>query len=284
MMPTDEEVEVAAAAAAEKSNGGKFNDPKFYAPEHKEHWRRIARAQLAAAKAGTTANKVGEAQKMEKSLAKVPDKVSDKEIEEFSSHCVHIRSVYLLGMRIWRDSDATERKTMEELAPSFFENFNLVLGEFLVMAASRITDPAVDKQGNENFTVELFVKSFPAESTDYKDLDALRKRMDNLRGKILPARHKLGAHADREVVRKGEPLGAASWKEWDEFWSVLADFVRALNEKRLGKPYEIDAGGVLGDAEMLLRALRQSQHFETLLNSADPALKQASLSLALQKN
>ena len=84
--------------------------------------------------------------------------------------------------------------------------------------------------------------------------------MNLLRAKIIPARNKLGAHADRDVIRKGEPLGAASWQEWDDFWSALQDFVRILNEQMTGSPYEIDAGGVLGDAESLLNALRQSQH------------------------
>jgi hypothetical protein len=162
-------------------------------------------------------------------------------------------------IRIWRDSDDSERKVMEAIAPLFFEDIGKVLSEFLVIAACRITDPATDRGGNQNFTMELFANSFPSESETYKQLDELRRRTQKLRDKILPARNKLGAHADRAVILRGEPLGAASWKEWDDFWSELQDFVRILNEKMLGTPFEIDAGGVRGDAEMLLKALRQSQ-------------------------
>jgi hypothetical protein len=97
--------------------------------------------------------------------------------------------------------------------------------------------------------------------------------MNELRGKVLPARNKLGAHADRAVILKGEPLGAASWKEWEEFWAALANFIRILNEKKNGKPFEIDAGGVQGDAEMLLKALHNSRHFETLLDESDSAFE-----------
>jgi hypothetical protein len=90
----------------------------------------------------------------------------------------------------------------------------------------------------------------------------------------------LGAHADRDVIRKGQLLGKASFEDWDEFWSALRDFVRILNEKTTGKPFEIDAGGVFGDAEMLLKALGQSRHFETLLNGSDKAVADACLKIA----
>jgi hypothetical protein len=61
------------------------------------------------------------------------------------------------------------------------------------------------------------------------------------------------AHADRDAIREGKPLGAASWKEWDDFWVSLSEFVRILNEKTMGSPFDINIAGVPGDAEMLRR-------------------------------
>jgi hypothetical protein len=66
------------------------------------------------------------------------------------------------------------------------------------------------------------------------------------------------------------------------FWGALKSFVRILNEKALGKPFDIDVAGVLGDAEMLLKALKQSGHFEALLASGDKAVRDACLNMALQ--
>jgi hypothetical protein len=54
-----------------------------------------------------------------------------------------------------------------------------------------------------------------------------------------------------------------------------------LNEKMIGKAFEIDAGGVLGDAESLLKALRQSQHFETLLEGEDQVVVDACPKVAI---
>jgi hypothetical protein len=206
--------------------------------------------------------------------------VSDKEVKDFSEHCVFIRSVYLFGVRLFKDSDPTERDLMTAVAPLLFEDLTQVFREFMVLAACRITDPAKDRRGNENFTVEMFVNNFAADTEAFKQLDALHQRMKPFRGKIEPARNKLSAHHDRAAVG-GPPLGAASWQEWNEFWSAVKDFVRILNEQTTGKPFEIDAAGVPGDAEMLLKALSQSRHFEELLKGNDPAVTAACLKVAL---
>jgi hypothetical protein len=108
--------------------------------------------------------------------------------------------------------------------------------------------------------------------------------MLKLRSKIEDARNKLVAHADRATILQGKSLGAATWKEWDDFWSALRDFVRILNEKKKGIPFEIDASGVFGDAEMLLKALKQSQYFEALLRDGDGVIKDACIKLATQND
>jgi hypothetical protein len=199
-MWTEKQIEAAASAAAEKANGGKFFDPLFYKPEQRVFWHEVIRTALETADGTPSAD--GEA----------GPKVSPKEVEEFRDHCVYIRSVYSFMMRIWKDSNARERKTMEAIAPLFFEDIGKVLGDFIIIAACRITDPANASRGRQNFTAQLFVNSFPPESEAFEQLDALHKRMQKLRKIILPARNKLGAHADRDVILKGEPLRAGSWE------------------------------------------------------------------------
>ena len=164
---------------------------------------------------------------------------------------------------------------MEALSPSFFEDIGQVLGEFLVNAACRVSERASDASGNENLTIELSLENFPPDSETHEKLGEYLATIKKHRRRVLPARNKLGAHADREVIRKGQPLGAAKWEEWEEFWSALESFVRLLNEKTTGQPIEIDAAGVQGDAESLLKAIKQSRKFETLLESRDAAVQKA---------
>ena len=59
---------------------------------------------------------------------------------------------------------------------------------------------------------------------------------------------------------RGRFLAKRAFEDWGDFWSALREFVRVLNEKTTGKPLEIDAGGVFGDAEMMIKALGQSRH------------------------
>jgi hypothetical protein len=143
---------------------------------------------------------------------------------------------------------------MTAVAPLFFDDLSMVFAECVVIAACRITDPAKDRSGKENFTVELFVNHFASDTEAFKQLDALHQRMKPFRAKILQARHKLAAHSDRAAV-SGPPLDTATWQEWDQFWSDLKDFVRILNVQTMGKPFDIDAADVPGDAKMLLKAL-----------------------------
>jgi hypothetical protein len=236
-----------------------------------------------------TGNQVGQAASShEETLAKwcgrtlevEMSNLSAKEVKDFSDHCVYIRSVFRFALRIFRNSDADEQKLLEEVAPLFFEDLAQVFTEYAVLSVCRITDPAKDPRGNDNFTVELFVNNFAAGTEQFKKLDAIYQRMKPFRTKIVTARNKLAAHADRAAV-SGPALGTASWEEWDKFWTDLADFVRTLNEITTGKPFEIDAGGVQGDGDMLFKALRQSQHFETLLNGNDTAVTEACLTVAL---
>jgi len=111
-MRTEKQIEAAAAAAAEKANGGTFTDPLFYKPEQQAFWRDVIRSALDVA--DRTPSNDGEAQPK--------PQVSSKEVAEFRDHCVYIRSVYTLMMRIWKDSNEDERKMMEGISPLFFED------------------------------------------------------------------------------------------------------------------------------------------------------------------
>jgi len=104
--------------------------------------------------------------------------------------------------------------------------------------------------------------------------------MDGFREKILPARHKIVAHAIAQPSAK-ESRWARGVEGVGRFL-VSVEYIRnVLNERALGTPYDIDIAGVRGDAEMLLKALRQSQFFETLVKSENSTVRDACLKIAL---
>lgn len=79
---TEQQIEAAAAAAAEKANGGKLADPLFYKPEHRAFWKEAIRTAIDAADAASVPGAVTD------------PAVSAKEVEEFSGHCVYMWRAY----------------------------------------------------------------------------------------------------------------------------------------------------------------------------------------------
>jgi hypothetical protein len=150
--------------------------------------------------------------------------VSPDEVRLFAEHCVYMRSVYEYVRRLFVESNDPEQSAMRSVAPIFFDNLAQVFTEFLILAACRVTDPWKDR-GRENFVVELFTNAFERYEPLHRQLSDLQSSMAKHRSRIERARHKLTAHGDRETIKAGEPLGAASWAEWDQFWKDLGEFV-----------------------------------------------------------
>ena len=182
--------------------------------------------------------------------------VSIDDVIKFSDRCAYVRSVYRYALRLFKDRSDDEQRLMNEVAPRLFSDLDSVLTEFMIVAVYKILDHAKDGRGNENFSAELFLNGFPFDQEIFSRLKHLHQSMQVFRKKIEDARHKLGAHSDRATVQSGRALAAASWQEWDQFWSNLREFVRILNEAIVGGPFEIEVAGVPGDAEMLFKALQ----------------------------
>jgi hypothetical protein len=126
LVPSEAEIEKAAAAAAEKANGGKFADPLFYKPEHRAFWQSVIRTAFDAAEGKSQAKRLA------------GQRASKQEVTDFANHCVYIRSVYLFMLRIWRDSSEDERKSMKGVAQLFFQDMTQVLSEYMIIAACRV--------------------------------------------------------------------------------------------------------------------------------------------------
>lgn len=125
----------------------------------------------------------------------------------------------------------------------------------MVLAACRVTDPWRDK-GHENLVIELFTNAFARFKTLHLQLAGLETDMRKHNTRLDAARNKLTAHADRETIRAGKPLGAATWSEWEQFWKDLGAFVSLIHQHVFGSPFDIRAAMVRGDAEMVLKKLQ----------------------------
>jgi hypothetical protein len=101
-------------------------------------------------------------------------------------------------------------------------------------------------------------------------LDRLKQLSDSIhafRDKILPARNKFIAHLDRESVQLGQPLGGASQEDWLQFWLDLQDFLHIMDKHYVDPNSTFYLNGIaqLSDAEMVVKAFKESTYFQTLL-------------------
>ncbi|KRP89238.1 hypothetical protein AOQ73_26835 [Bradyrhizobium pachyrhizi] len=80
----------------------------------------------------------------------------EADVNDFSSHCAYIRTVYTFAMRIWRDSSDSERKLMEAISLSFFLDMGQVLAEYVVLSACRITDPANGHRADRRGAIHVY--------------------------------------------------------------------------------------------------------------------------------
>jgi hypothetical protein len=159
-----------------------------------------------------------------------------QDIEIFANHCVFMRSIYLHARELFETSSAEDKALMGMTAGTFFGDLNRVLNEYVILQVCKITDPAHDNRNNDNHTIAFLLEHYDLSSDPpiLKRLKDLHASMQAFRQKILPARHKLISHSDRAAILAGRPLGAASDKEWNQFWLDLEKFICIVHRKVIG--------------------------------------------------
>jgi hypothetical protein len=181
-----------------------------------------------------------------------------QDIEIFANYCVFMRSIHLHARELFETSSAGDKALMETTAGTFFGDLNRVLNEYVILQVCKITDPAHDNRNNDNHTIAFLLEhyDFSSDPPILKRLKDLHASMQAFRQKILPARHKLISHADRAAILAGRSLGAATDKEWGQFWLDLQDFICIVHRKVIGSSFYLNRVAGLSDAGDLLKVLR----------------------------
>ncbi|WP_430649549.1 hypothetical protein [Bradyrhizobium murdochi] len=91
----------------------------------------------------------------------------------------------------------------------------------------RVTDPWIDKFDSRNLTIGFFTNLLSRFERLHQRLTGLQASLEEHRERIKNARNKLTAHADLETIMAGEPIGAATWPQWHQFWEDLRSSSRS---------------------------------------------------------
>jgi hypothetical protein len=199
--------------------------------------------------------------------------VTCKDVKAFEEHCVRLRACWVHYQTLFEGSDL-RRELLKTTAETFFGDLNLMLIEHLILQVSKLTDPEGTGQ-RRNLTVEFLANNsdFPASANQHRKLTKLAARMHEFRDCILPARNKLISHLDLDAAHGRESLGGAPLEAWQRFWRDLTTFVRIIHERYFGEPFSPDEVGRLSDAYQLVKAMKESTCFRTLLDDGTLTLK-----------
>jgi hypothetical protein len=208
-------------------------------------------------------------------MVSTPAKVSKRDVEAFRDFCVSLRSIWRHYQILLEGTDL-QRELMQSIAPTFFGDLNQLLIEHLILQICKITDPEASR-GRANLTVKFLVNNsdFSSAPGEFDKLKRLSAGMHAFRDKIVPARHKIIGHIDRDSVLLGKPLGAAPASDWDQFWLDLQDFLHIMDKRYIDPNSSFYLNGVayLSDADNLVTALKESTFFRAFEAEKEVAAK-----------
>jgi AbiU2 len=213
-------------------------------------------------------------------VASTPN-VSKDDVEAFCNFCVFLRSIFRHSQILFEEGGNLRRELLQSVAPTFFNDINHLLIEHLILQICKITDPE-ESFGRKNLTVKFLINNADF-STAPSELDTLKQLADSMhtfRAKIVPARNKLIGHLDRHSVL--EALGGAEKSEWNQFWHDLQDFLYIFHKHYVDPRGGFYLNGVsyLSDADSLVKALKESTYFHTLLDDKTLTKKSGDVAFA----
>jgi len=196
--------------------------------------------------------------------------VSKNDVNAFCNFCVSLRSIFRHYQILFNEGAADlRRELLKSIAPTFFGDLNEMLIEHLILQICKVTDREESRE-HKNLTVTFLINNsdFSAAPVQLKRLKSLSDSMHAFRAKILPARNRFIGHLDRHSVLDGKALGGADEGEWVQFWLDLQSFVNIMHQHYIDPSghFYLNGVGYLSDADSLIKALKESTYFGTLLH------------------
>ena len=152
-----------------------------------------------------------------------------------------------------------ERKdVMGRTAPAFFMQHNQVLQQHCILQACKLTDPAEMRGGKKNLTFDYLNSMLRAAALMTDEIEMLTNEMASYRKLVLESRHWIISHHDLDATMRGEPVGAHEKGDWLAFLDNMCRYTDAVGIALGVGPLDYRAGTGPGDAEDLIRHLRNS--------------------------
>lgn len=193
------------------------------------------------------------------------DEAAKKLVEKFCGQVVWLLKVRDIFAELFEDEQS--EVLMEKTARSFFVDLGSIMHCYLLLECAKITDRA--KTGDkENLTIDNLIESIKWPPDIRKKLEALRDKTNPFRNRILPARHKLLAHSDKETVLADRTLGEFPEGEEKQFLKTLQRFCDVIYKACFGEVFGQISLAILGDVIDFKGTLEKAVAFDELLSGS----------------
>lgn len=169
--------------------------------------------------------------------------------------CIWVQSCFNTFCMLF-DSGTGTLTVLEQAAPAFFRDINIILLEHFTLQVCRITDPALSN-GRENLTIKNLNLALQEEGIFSLEIDDSSERIHKFRSLVVDARNKIVSHADKANILSRKDSNSHSETDVEEFFAALYRYVDLVGEALSVGPLDFKYTGSDGDAEALLACLRR---------------------------
>ena len=193
------------------------------------------------------------------------DGAAKKIVEKFCGQVVWLLNVRRIYAELFEDEQS--QVLMEKTASSFFGDLSRIMHGYLLLEFAKITDRAKTSE-KENFTIDNLIESIEWPPDIREELKALRDKTMLFRNYILPARHKLLAHTDKETFLADGTLGKFPEGEDEVFLETLQRVCDVTYKACFGEVFGQISLAMQGDVIDFKGALEKAVAFDELLSES----------------
>jgi hypothetical protein len=179
-----------------------------------------------------------------------------RDVKAFFDVCQHTYDCWLICRTIF-DNESARRCFSGHKARYFLNWFNIVAIDYSLLQLAKLHDPATinkKKEIRNNLSLDYIIKYGRFDNDQKQKLGSLRDKMQELFGKIKPARHGLICHNDRDIIINNNKLGSFDSDLDDEYFNFLQQFIDVVEEKYYGVSCKMGTQATT-DAEIFLKCI-----------------------------
>jgi hypothetical protein len=141
---------------------------------------------------------------------------------------------------------------------NFFYRISEMTQEYWLHQLVKMHDPARDKSGNLNVSIDYIVECGEWDEVTKSRLNELRTAMNNLAHKLRDARNKLLSHNDLAIIMKEKRIGAFCPGDDERHFQCLCKFASIAKESVTGEPFVHD-DLVSNDVEAFMQCFKRGK-------------------------